>query len=59
MTQDEFNNPPKAPTGCLYCGPHCYGGAEHNERVENDDRFDDTPQIKAARTARRINKYGI
>jgi hypothetical protein len=24
---------------CEYCGPICYGGAEHNERDENGDRF--------------------
>lgn len=26
---------------CEYCGDHCYHGAEHNERVTNNDRYDD------------------
>ena len=32
---------------CEYCGPKCYGGAAHNERVENGDRYTDAPKSTA------------
>lgn len=31
---------------CEYCGPVCYGGAEHSERVENEDRAAQHPEAQ-------------
>ena len=36
--------PVAAPPTCSYCGPVCYGGAEHNARVEEGDRKESSPE---------------
>lgn len=33
------------PIECEFCGPHCHGGAEHNQRVENGDRYSDGGEL--------------
>lgn len=35
---------------CEFCGDHCYKGAEHNARVEANDRYNDPPKTSIMQT---------
>jgi hypothetical protein len=37
-------------SSCGYCGPICYGGAEHSERVENGDKWKPAQEAPAPST---------
>jgi hypothetical protein len=48
-------SPQEVPTAvpdssCEYCGPICYGGAEHSERVENGDKWKPAQEAPAPST---------
>jgi hypothetical protein len=34
------------PIVCEFCGDHCYGGAEHNARVEDGARWNDPERVR-------------
>ena len=40
--------PAPKPIVCEFCGDHCYGGAEHNARVEDNARWDDPQPVPAS-----------